>query len=386
MPVLTTYAALTWLINGLHNRPGDDTAGRAVVSVALPQTQDWNAGDPLLQGVEREYFETAPDFSGGYPYNPCGLIFLREMVIPPESNTIRLSMGRQLDEHGFYANFGMAEQALRARIMSNIPAIGESGSNVQRFPMRKGLTKKARRVVEEPSSFPTLLDQTPANPQEHNFGPDIAPDLPDPPGYLGNTTPTLAERAAHIWGQFATDIIQKIGNPKGRAQASYCRFSQERRELATIDTLKTVNLKDIFTQVQVRADPNKKQWNDAFDALFPVKGQVFSDDSQHWNKLAYHQKFIQLMDESTHEQMVAIRLEMWGKFCELPWAPAADFTRLWYTRRLGGSKSFPRNDSLGPHVIWNYTMTHLKPTFDAPDATLLREEEEESSDAAESQD
>lgn len=384
MPSLTAYAAITWFINGLHNRPPDDTAGRAVVKVALPLTQDWNSRDLFLQGVDRDDFDNAHDFLGGYPYNPCGLIFLREMVIPPESNSIRLLMGRELSIHGFYANFGTTEQIIRAQIngQPSGAAAGRREVGTERYPMRKGLTKPSRRAVEDPSIFPTLLDQTPAAPEDIAFGPDITPDLPHPPDFMQPGPPTLAERLAHIWGQYASDILQKLGNPRQSNAVSYCRFSQERRELATIDTLKTTNLRDLFTQVQLLAKPSYSQWLKAFDALFPKKGQAFPPKAQNWDSTSYHQDFRALMAESTNDQAVAIRLEIWEKFSELFWAPAACFDRMWPTKVLSSSTFFPRGGRKGPQIIWNYSKTVLTATWHDPDTTILREEEEESSSNA----
>ncbi|KAM6491327.1 hypothetical protein JOM56_013101 [Amanita muscaria] len=48
LSTLNTYAALVWLINGLHNWPPDDQAGRSVAKMALPLTNDLDDAQRII--------------------------------------------------------------------------------------------------------------------------------------------------------------------------------------------------------------------------------------------------------------------------------------------------------------------------------------------------
>lgn len=235
---LYTYAALTWLINGLHNRPPSDQTGRAVARMALPLTSDLGHEDRLLFGFEA-------DDSERRPFCPGGMMFLRRMVFPPASDSARLAVkrSRTLPDVAFRHMFGKSMQDLQLEMDPIFSLQNKPTRPPKRFAVSRKMSALRNPPENEedtlPESFRDLDGIAVAQAQMSQWGPDVQ-QMHEP--LSDNEERNVAHEALDIWRQFASDIIQKIGNPagaKGSAlEDSYCVLPPSERLDITVEQLK----------------------------------------------------------------------------------------------------------------------------------------------------
>jgi hypothetical protein len=108
LSTLNTYAALVWLLNGLHSRPPADQAGRCVAKLALPLTNDLRDRQRIIYGMNESGDKEVP-------FCPTGMMFFRQMTFPPQSDCPRIwhNPDRQLLAHIFEYIFGKSVQMLQ---------------------------------------------------------------------------------------------------------------------------------------------------------------------------------------------------------------------------------------------------------------------------------
>ncbi|KAK2464157.1 hypothetical protein APHAL10511_003850, partial [Amanita phalloides] len=172
--VLTTYAALVWLINGLHNRPPSDQAGRAVSRIALPLTVDLDHNDRLMYG-----FEAVPeDPEDAVPFCPGGMMFFRTMTFPPWSNVARLCRlrDRMLPGNIFKHMFKKTMEDLQLQLNPVLRVQHRRPWPAKRYKVTRGLTLHHTVMPGEevpmPEAFTRLQDI--AMPRRHiEWGPDV---------------------------------------------------------------------------------------------------------------------------------------------------------------------------------------------------------------------
>lgn len=368
-----TYAALAWLINGLHSRPDDTSTGRAIVRAALPLTMDLQDVHLYTQGQVAETLVT----SDGIPYAPCGILYLRRMFVPPEANKVRLHHGPALDDNVFRRIFGkslgeltMQHNATGFRTRGSLPA--------KRYPMVKGLTKKRAHNEEQEATFPELNHIIVAS-EVPDYGPDEEQHAPPLDGEHQLDTGILLDA---LWQQFATDIIQKIGNPQDVHEASYCHLTRGTRQNITIDDINTQYIGSIFTKVQWKV-ASYLEWNKVFDYLWPSSSHTTPLAAQHYPTMNYYRDWKHLIHKVTCDQEQKLRQAVKQLFATLLWIPAATSDRVW-VYKVGDEEwsTLPTGGKKGPRILWSPT-THLMPKIVHPQAIVnvdaLREEEEEDS-------
>jgi hypothetical protein len=384
-PTLLTYAALSWLINGLHSRPRDDSAGKALVRCVLPLTSDTNNENLYTQDQPLALFD---DEASGIPHTPGGLIFLRHITIPPEANTVRFLDGnRYLSQNVFKNLFGKSEEEIQNKIS---PTGFKTRSSVPRMrhASRKGSTHKRNRdeLQQDPdnATFPHLNTIE----VEHEI-PDYGPDQEDTalPIYIQPVEP-MGLTLDRLFAQFSSDIIQKIGNPKNLAEPSYCPLSRGAREHITPEDIMTNNLGELFTIVQWKK-ATTDVWQNIFHCLFPRREHVTPLSAQHYSGMVYYVEWKRVLLKLSCEDAGEVRTAMFQRFDTLVWAPAATTDRVWvYKTEDPEWNSLPRRERLGvatragpriylaPH---NNGLPILRTAADIARESL-REEEEESSD------
>ncbi|TFK61412.1 hypothetical protein BDN72DRAFT_904123 [Pluteus cervinus] len=377
--VLTTYAALVWLCNGLHSRPPDDSSGREVAAAALPLTIDYSEDQLFLQGAD---LESLMEKSTPVPWTPSGILFLRTLVLPPESNSIRLHAKRTLSAKAFKYVFGKSIEEIQKSILPT-GFITPYDRNNGRFPMRKGTTHTAIPREDE-TLQPIVLNLPPMDiePRLIEFGEDMDVDPPLQVPTIENVEVTAVE----LWRQFPSDVLQKVGNPRGNKE-SYCILNMTQREQMTVERFNNPELSRFFTHVQWKK-ASTKEWAQAFDHFFPPPAhQRSTTGSLHYGKCDWYLSWKGLMGRISRENSVKVRRSLKKLFDELHWVPAVKSDRIWkYDANLEGFTLFPESARLltAPSILWNPdrpgpTWVNERERREAL-RLLRREEEEDSSD------
>ncbi len=215
-----------------------------------------------------------------------------------------------------------------------------------------------------PGSFTNLHDVSLVQSPHNEWGPDVE-QMHEP---LSDDEGTdVAHRALEIWRQFASDVVQKIGNPMGTKartqEESYCILPP---------CVKRVT---------------NEGWTTTFDYLFPSPNHLLPASHQHYAQMRYYEAWLRLMGSIDSGDIRTVRRAVKDEFNKLAWAPAAQVDRVWIYKSADGLVAFPAGSARvthAPRIVWN-PKRKLQPQFQPPLRTVsdLREEEEESSDEAE---
>lgn len=341
--VMSTYAAVVWMINGVHSRPNSESGGRACQKIAIPLFEDYSAtdlqdagySDRELNALEEQYAES--------PFSPFNVVFMRRIFFPPETNTVRLPMGRVLPEKFHIWMFGKSLADLRLQFKAT-GIIRRRDLPAQRYPMNKGLSR-ARIGPTPASAFFVGLSEIEEEPVI-----DVGPDVPVNQQVFDDEEQeqTVEEKVADIWAQFPCCVLQKIGNPKSKwSLPSYCRIHQQDRQKVTIDVMKDTNLAKVFARVQVSLTTIQR-WRTAFEACFPPKGHITPKSAQAWTQMRYYMNWKTLVASLQAPDADRVREILWHEFEKLTWIPAATGDRPWRTDRQSSWTQLPPLDHQGP--------------------------------------
>ncbi|KDQ27215.1 hypothetical protein PLEOSDRAFT_158883, partial [Pleurotus ostreatus PC15] len=311
--MLSTYAATVWMINGVHSRPDNQTGGRACHDIALPKYADYTHDDLVQLGYDDNAVAHVSTNTTA-TFSPYGVLFMRRIYFPPESNTVRLAVGDRLPLEHYEWVFNKTLPELR-RMFGATGITRRRDLPRTRFRMNKGMSRARTgpSTIDVPPNFFGLEAVEEMITQE--TGPDV-----DAATHVLEAAPrkTVEQKALELWQQFPSCVLQKIGNPKDWGLSSYCRLSQTERRVAGIEKMKTTNLAVVFTRVQVKA-ATKQQWQDAFNAIFPPKGHDLPPSAQGWPFMIYYQDWKALLASLNETNAMEVRKVIWKEFKKLTW-------------------------------------------------------------------
>ena len=310
---LALVAGLVYLINSLHSRPEDDRAGRAIQQTIFPLTQ--NIEHPNILVHNRDLTRVAARYPDGYPYAMAGSLFIADMWLKPQTERIKFRQSRVVPETVFKRVFGCEfDEIGRKFFQSGVLRALRHGY----VPQRKGFTKKRRARADDneiPAQFEAFADI------------EIPIDLDDAaPEDITMVGPTLDK----IWQQYASDIMQKVGNPRKRdlTVTSYSHLPQYNRQQLTIEDINTLDLNQLFTQIQWRR-ASEDDWEKSFNILFPPQGYQPGHSMKHLRTCKYYNNYLELINQVENQQALDIRQELSAKSRTLAWVPAAISDRCW---------------------------------------------------------
>lgn len=364
---LALVAGLVYLVNSLHSRPDDDFAGRATQRTIFPLTH--NMQHPNLLVPNKDLGRVLAQYPDGFPYALAGSHFLTDIWLKPQSERIRFCQSRSIPEQNFHHVFGCALDEIKRKFFQSGLALRAKRKNC--VPQRKGYTKK-RRARADDDEIPAQFEQF----AEMEVPLDVADADPEDITMVGD----ILDK---IWQQYASDIIQKVGNPRDRhlPVASYSHLAQYNRQQLSMDDINTLDLDAIFTQIQWRR-ASEEEWDKSFNVLFPPRGYEPGPSMKHLRTCAYYNNYVDLVNQVTEESALEIRDALSVKSRTLAWVPAALSDRCWDYRKNDESFSaMPRRDLGGPRIYinpWIGGQPNLTDHTEA-DRIALREEEEESS-------
>lgn len=384
--VLSTYAAVVWMVNGVHSRPNPESGGRACRNVAIPHFEDYSATELLNAGFNEGELDTLADEHADTTFSPFNVLFMRRIHFPPETNTVRLPMNRLLPERFHTWMFGKSLADLRLQFKAT-GIVRRRDLHAQRFPMNKGLSR-ARIGPTPPNALTAFVGL--ADIEEDPIL-DVGPDVPVQQQVLDDDGAeperTVEQKARDIWAQFPCCLLQKIGNSKKWSLPSYCRISQLHRQSVTIDVMKDTNLAKVFARVQV-CHTDKARWRKAFEACFPPKGHTTPQSTQTWTHMRYYLDWKTLLASLDIRGAETVREVIWEEFKNLAWIPAATGDRPWRTDRMqepwiqlpplnDTGNPFAQPNIPGPQVLWspynapNIVWDPFVPAVVAPSAEVV---------------
>jgi hypothetical protein len=323
---------MVWLINGLHNRPDDHFASRDLMRAILPHTDDVDRGDLAIP--EEDENEEDEEMEETRPHNPCGMVFLRALVLPPRSVVPRLRVGRSASDYTFKILLQMSAKEI-AQLLSPPGILHHRDIPATRIPTVKRTTASYVSAQEHDEPLFTLGQAGYRLPSPVR---DDGSDMDDDDIFEDQHPQNLDQKLTTIWYQFLLDIMAKRPNPKGVMNPSYCIIEDCSQVKA--DFYQNRKLSDVWRCCQYRL-AGADLWSSAFSHLWPPKGHVLQPLAQNYKTCRYYTSWKRLISDLDARTVKEVRKAMKAKFDTLYWIPAATAGKMWNTKPEKDFVSFP---------------------------------------------
>ncbi|CAA7271230.1 unnamed protein product [Cyclocybe aegerita] len=387
-PALLLTAAVPWILNGLHSAPDDGPSSREIMDAVLPlsnregldpnilayntrtsmptfREDSEDEGEVLeLMDVDEEDEEDVQEveergrlrqrrrgapLSELTPCIPYGLLFLRPLRVGGTTPVPRLCWSRVfISEHAFRFIFGADEETI-------IHAIRRSRIAASRNPNRtENRKKKTLSFVNhgqapEGPIFHLEAEGYSLPPVPRDEGSDMELEEED----MAEPRVGLDDFLTNLWNQFLLDITEVSPNPKPADQPPYCILSPAKRKLVNAATYQDLCLSNYFTDVQWKyAEPS--DWVFTFDHLFPPKNaKVKTGKIQNYLQTTYYSKWESMRARTDAETVKKMHKNLFLRFCQLSWFPAAQANRIWWTKvdRRSSKSSGLSPNSPAPRIL-----------------------------------
>ena len=359
---LLLLAALIYFVNSLHSRPDDSSYGRGLCRAIFPTTFD---PSPYL--LYRQQNDDEP-----VPYGIGGVMYLRPIALQPDASTIRFIQFRRMSDQVFKFALGCErEETTMYLFRHRLPQRSHEPGYV---PQRKGFTKrrtvdKDQEVVRQFPEFEGTLEEVTIDNSE---GIEVLEETID-----------IGECLENILQQFASDIMQKVGNPKGESKVvSYSPLAQDRRRLLSIEDIDTLHLGSLFSQVQWRL-ATYNEWQTTISRLFPDINHREPISVSHFLTCRYYLTYKELIFKLPADRRKEFNATLRSRISKLTWLPSTKADRLW-DYMLGDDtwQKEPYRNHRGPKIMINPEnagSVDMTPVSQQDDETE-EEESEESED------
>ena len=108
---LSLIAGIVYQMNANHSRPDDGSAGRTIQKTVYPLTDDPLNAHILVRNRNMDCIEHL--YPSGYPYAPGGVMYLRDVQLPPDSRRIRFVTPESLPLCVYRAVFGCPAEDIK---------------------------------------------------------------------------------------------------------------------------------------------------------------------------------------------------------------------------------------------------------------------------------
>ncbi|KAF9470974.1 hypothetical protein BDN70DRAFT_939291 [Pholiota conissans] len=395
---LLLTAAAPWFLNGLHSAPDNGPSSRDLMGKILPlvdrvdadvQTLAYPIGtrariqleeDDEDDEVEIIYDSTKPEednlsvhsmLSGDdepmprqapnrnsrpdkVPYNPYGIVFLREIrctenIAVPRFSDMRIPM---ITTKTFRYIFGIEREDVQNeffKVQLVVPP------NPDRVPNKVRRTTRREARDDEPDKIFNLSMKgyhLPPPVQDNGSDEDDSDDNEDNDEQLDID---IDKMLTNLWRQFLVDVTKKVPNRSKALDSSYCVLNMLQREEVNDETYRNLRLREYFNDCQFRV-ASKNGWTDAFNKLWPSQGKkLVGKKIQNYDSMDYYISWNNLIrkDENIDDPEDPIPIEpmrdaLRKRFNKLKWVPNAQNDRIWYTTRKPSFMRFPECDPDGP--------------------------------------
>jgi hypothetical protein len=326
--LLTT--GLIWWINGLHSRPMEGRSCRELVRAILPHTDhppNHFLGDRDTDSNSDSDADLNAEGSG--PWTPSGVIFFRNIMLPPDCSVPRMKHGRSITDRALLYFFKKDYRSIQ-RILDPVGILNKDDIPDSRIPTRKGMTQPCFND-DEPDRFNLGERGYALPPPQIDAGDDM--DVEEAEGLNDDPNATLDGKLTAIWYQFLIDVIQKAPNPKGQLNVSYCRVQEKDRVKVRDAFYQNHSLSDVWRVCQYKA--SRDLWQNTFGRLWPPKGHVLSATAQNYRSCLYYLDWKRFQVSVPEDIALVARAEIKKKFDRLYWIPAATSDKMWNTNKAG---------------------------------------------------
>ncbi|KAJ3963519.1 hypothetical protein EV361DRAFT_874802, partial [Lentinula raphanica] len=240
---LLLTAACVWLLNSLHSRPDDGSAGRSLMRAVLPLTDADNPDPNTVLFLSRESDDEDVELTE-LPYIAHGTIFLRRLMLDVEVPRMRVHpTGIYLSKSAFRYFFEATEEDVRYTY--NPQGIAPRGPGVRPAHNRSIRTPT---FVATGDTNEVLFDFASRG---HFLPPpveDDGSDVEEPEEGVANLSISgdINSTVTQMWGQFLIDIVLKSPGPKRNAEPPYLTLTFPERQAVKEDLYMNLRLSDMW--------------------------------------------------------------------------------------------------------------------------------------------
>ena len=270
-------------------------------------------------------------------------MYLRPIELKHEGKTIRFSEFKKLPSKVFRYALGCYPEDVDTYLFRG--KIDQRTREKGYVPQRKGITKRWSDDEDEDRTrhFPDLEGTVERVGIHDGDGVEVLEETVDIGGCLDR-----------ILEQYATDILQKLGNPKGDTKVvSYSALKQDERSRLRFTDIDTLELGRLFTQVQWRR-AKAHEWATSFNRLFPTINHKEPVSVAHFPSCRYYINYKNLIYKVSSQQRHEIRRQLKMKFKDVCWIPSTKADRLWdFSVGDDTWQQIPHRHHKGPKIIVN---------------------------------
>jgi hypothetical protein len=266
---------------------------------------------------------------GTGPWAPSGVIFFRDIALPPTCSVPRMRHGRSVSNRAIEFFFNKDYKIIQ-RLLDPVGILSKDDIPETRIPTVKSMTKRWVGGDDEPDRFDLGGRGYALHPSQFDEDDDM--DLEEKEGLNDDPDATIDKKLTAIWYQFLIDIIQKSPNPKDQINESYCRTLMKDRLKVRDDFYQNRTLSDIWRSCQYKmATP--EVWENTFARFWPSKDHALSRSAQNYLTCRYYLEWKRLISYAPSSVATAARDAIREKFDVLYWIPAAKCDKMWDTKK-----------------------------------------------------
>ncbi|KAL0064504.1 hypothetical protein AAF712_008562 [Marasmius tenuissimus] len=335
---LTLVAALIYLLNSIHSRPGELHFDRKLAAAIFPtcslEVNEWTV---LELG-----FHNPRSRSTLVPFMEYGGIFLPSIVYPSEleGDVLRFQfLSRGLDRESAANALGMKLADIDALFVPEYLVDAFAGGHLKR-KRTKPSDPLIRRPIPLPPHVRDFSYEAPRSYFDHGHDLPASARIGSPPPE--NSRSTASEHLLELLIQ----IIQRVGS-LGQSRVPYCNISDDNIRKMSLDTFRDMNLSTYFMSYQYTRD--EESWIGIVELLFPAQDQnpvqIADTKVQGWRGVPAYKTYLEMRKKGGAEfnQLRKLCLET---FHTLKWFPRVTRDRLLsYTHRTTWTTVFPYDAS-----------------------------------------
>jgi hypothetical protein len=316
-------AILVYMWNALNHREAEGRAENALKSTSC-------------QHIPAENEDSDDEEDGTEPVTVArGLYFLSDIV--GDQHGYRLPTTRLVDWQTLgvlYRTNGKAGimQAFRITALCRPMTAGHRS----RVPNRIKGTLPVQNVMEQEAVAVAQLHFAEAGveirPRLRMHGPDVEEMIVDDVGE-DQDNDDVDRIITTILKQFPYDVFQVCANRKSTRDGSWTLLNTRQRAQVTVEVFKTLDMSEVFADIQYRI-VDMKFWRETmFPRYFPPKGFQPPFGQQNFPYTTYYSEWLELMGRLSERDANLVRSRVYTQFFEqLWWLPHGGSDRMWATK------------------------------------------------------
>ncbi|KAJ3965337.1 hypothetical protein EV361DRAFT_1020375 [Lentinula raphanica] len=365
---LTLVAAVVYMFNSIHSRPGEMSWQKQLGKVVFPIKSVEE--DPNVWAI---CLRTPSRLNQQVPIMRLGAMWFPEIIFPQDRVTGALRFTYE-DKRLTDAQLGDALGMKLADIMTLFT------QRYLAYPNGKGMARKRTKRSDPPIKNRVISLPMRVTDGQYNLPPtyfDHAPDLP--PSAMVGEAPAVdpTRRFSQFFIGYLCQVMQRVGTI-ANTHIRYCKLSDDEIRYMNPDTFRDMNISTYLVSYQFTKLP--KAWSGNFEILFPGRGSnviaLAKQSVQGWRGIPMYEEWLKLRDDPMkRDTFDALRGFCKQMYNSLKWFPRVSTDRVFDNKaRTTWTKVFAGDLTTGTPITINpsFAMEPITAMTDQPPVLSCR--------------